>query len=162
MAKVPCPKCGAPGGGAVCAYCGAAFHAPGDERGELAALKEYHDLVEASAERAEQCSRLIAQGYIPAGFKPLVEAGMHALARLDLSNPIGACQDQWTKRLELIATKLRAAHGEAGEKAAREFEAGAKGWREADSRETRNGCIAISVLAGVILYLAWWALRRFF
>ncbi len=161
MAPDPCPKCGAPGDGLICAYCGAAFHEPGDERGEHAALDAYHAHVDAAAKDSDRLPRLIADGYIPASFAMLVEAGMRALAKIDLSNPVDMVQPHWARRLDLIATRLRAAHGDRGEKAAREFETGALRWREADTRETRYGCTALVVILGLLLWGGWKLLSRF-
>lgn len=157
-----CPKCGAPGGGLVCSYCGAAFHEPGDERGERAALDAYHAHIDATPRGSDHLARLIADGYIPASFGMLVEAGMRSLSKLDLSNPIDTVQEHYARRLELIATRLRAAHDEAGEKAAREFETGVLRWREADARETRLGCTVIVLLLGLLAWGAWSLLKRFF
>lgn len=160
MVKGSCSRCGAPGAGFICAYCGAALHEPGDEGSELAALDEYHKLIDSASGNVEQCSRLITQGYVPVGAKALIEAGMRCLPRMDASQSTDGCHEQWLARLEAISIRLRLTGGEQGAKAAAEFEAKTKAWHAKNASDFRHGCGFLSALMLALIYLAWHLYNR--
>lgn len=160
MTKHACPRCGAPGGGFICAYCGAAMAACGDDGAEMAALEQYHALLDASRSNADQCSRLITDGFVPANRKALIEAGLRCVARIDVDQPFDGCGEQWVKRLDAISTRLRVLAGDDALRAVGEFEGKASAWRVANAKETR---IALGFFAILILALAaggWWLVQR--
>lgn len=160
MSNHPCPRCGAPGGGFICAYCGASLLPPGDEGAELTALNHYHALLEDTKSNAEQCSRLIREGFVPSGRKALVEAGLRCLSRIDTDHPFDACNEHWVKRLEAISTRLKVIAGDEASRAVGEFEAKAAAWRAADSRETKNAFAFFAILGLALVAVAWWLFRR--
>lgn len=161
MKKEACPRCGAPGDGFICAYCGAELHAPGDDRAEMSALDQYHRHIEAAGQNQEQCSRLIIGGFVPSGQKALIEAGLRCIARIDIAQPFSGCNEQWVRRLEAISPRLRVMAGEDAQRAVGEFDARAQAWRVANERETK---IALSFFAGLCLAIVmagWWLYHRF-
>lgn len=160
MANKPCPRCGAPGGGVICSYCGAAMAAYGDEHAELAALDQYHALLDAAKPGSDQCSRLIVEGFVPGGRKALVEAGLRCLARIDVDLPFAACNEQWVKRLEAISTRLRVMAGDDALRAVAEFDSKAKSWRAANARETKIALAFFALLALALAAVGWWIFRR--
>jgi hypothetical protein len=162
MTNKPCPRCGAPGGGVICSYCGAAMTAYGDDRSELAALDQYHALLDAAKPGTDQCSRLIVEGFVPSGRKALIEAGLRCIARVDVDLPFTACNEQWVKRLEAISTRLRVMAGDEALRAVGEFDAKAKAWRAADAKETKNALAFFGLLAVTLIAIGWWIFRRIF
>lgn len=152
-----CPRCGAPGAGAVCAYCGARLLALDDDRSELAALDEFHRHVDAASKQPEQCSRLIHDGYIPSGTKALIEAGFRASERIRADMPYEDCGDQWAERIEAIASRLRVIDDPKAEAAAKELAAKAAQHRARSDHDAKMGvgcfllCAAMAV--GAVAYL---------
>lgn len=154
-----CPKCGAPGGGFICAYCGAAMVPPGDEGAELLALERYHALLDETKSNTEQCSRLIIEGFVPSGSKALIEAGLRCLTRVNVDQPFDVCNEQWVKRLEAISTRLRVMGGDDALRAVEEFDMKAKAWRVAEAKETKAAFGFFIILGLMIVGVGWWLFR---
>ena len=134
--------------------------AHGDDDAELAALEQYHALLETSKSNVEQCARLITDGFVPSGRKALVEAGLRCVHQVNIDLPFATCNEQWVRRLETISTRLRVMAGDEALRAVGEFDAKAKAWRAADARETRVAFSFFILLGFAIVVVVWWLIRR--
>lgn len=107
MTKTTCLQCSAPLNGLVCEYCGslARLHLNRDE--EKQALTEYHNILLKLEDKPKTEIKLLSKGFIPSNPDVLIEAGVHVIPMIDLTNPGDDVTEAASRRLDAITLKLR-------------------------------------------------------
>ncbi|MCA9981029.1 MAG: hypothetical protein KDD89_09350 [Anaerolineales bacterium] len=152
MSVTTCQRCGAAVRGLVCEYCGVLHHPPASATEEKQAWVEFLGILQ-TKEPEVQVS-LLQNGFLPDSLPTLLDAGLHCVGLIDMSNTADDLVQAAQQRLQAITAKLKImpANPES-ERAIAEFESTLAAYRRADRQMNQFllwGCAGTLVLCVVL------------
>ncbi len=160
MSATTCQRCGAGVRGLVCEYCGVLHHAPTSTAEEKEAWIEFLGILQ--TKEPETQIILLQNGFLPDSLPTLIDAGLHCMGLVDLSDTADPLVQTAHQRLQAIMAKLKILPATPeSERAVAQFEETIAAYRHADRRFNRfllGGLVALlglcaALVGGLVLWL---------
>lgn len=154
MSATTCQRCGAGVRGLVCEYCGVLHHAPTSTAEEREAWIEFLGILQTKEQETQ--INLLQNGFLPDSLPTLIDAGLHCMGLVNLSDTADNLVQAAHQRLQAITAKLKILPATPeSERAVTQFEAAIIAYRHADRRFNRILLVGLLVLLGLCAAMIW-------